>query len=138
MLTFVDVVGSGSTRYVGSGSAWDILGKGMTCQVNWGHVAVVVEDDGEGHLLCHLGQPGGGIVQVVVVAVSFYLSASLVSLLILLKMSVLKPFRTSLMSRISYLSSPRKKGSFKGRIGDYWHIACCKKLEDGVFLGVFL
>ena len=85
----------------------------MTCQVNWGHVAVVVEDDGEGHLLCHLRQPGGGIVQDVVVAVdSFYLSASLVSLLILLKMSVLKPFRTSLMSRISYLSSPRKKESF--------------------------
>ena len=84
----------------------------MTCQVNWGHVAVVVEDDGEGHLLCHLGQPGEGNVQVVVVAVvSFYLSASLVSLLILLKMSVLKPFRTSLMSRISYLSSPRKKES---------------------------
>ena len=83
----------------------------MTCQVNWRHVAVVVEDDGEGHLLCHLGQPGGGmIVQVVVVAgVSLYLSASLVSLLILLKMSVLKPFRTSLMSRISYLSSPGKK-----------------------------
>ena len=105
----------------------------MTCQVNWGHVAVVVEDDGEGHLLGHLGQPGGGIVQVVVVAgVSFYLSASLVSLLILLKMSVLKPFRTSLMSRISYLSSPRKKESFKGRIGDYWHIACYKKLEEGV------
>ena len=105
----------------------------MTCQVNWGHVAVVVEDDGEGHLLCHLGQPGGGNVQVVVVArVFFYLSASLVSLLILLKMSVLKPFRTSLMSRISYLSSPRKKESFKGRIGDYWHIACYKKLEEGV------
>ena len=113
MLTFVDVVGSGSTRYVGSGSAWDILGKGMTCQVNWGHVAVVVEDDGECHLLCHLGQPGGGNVQDVVVAgVSLYLSASLVSLLILLKMSVLKPFRTSLMSRISYLSSPGKKESF--------------------------
>ena len=31
----------------------------MTCQVNRGHVAVVVEDDGEGHLLGHLGQPGG-------------------------------------------------------------------------------
>ena len=39
----------------------------MTCQVNRGHVAVVVEDDGEGHLLCHLGQPGGGNVQDVVV-----------------------------------------------------------------------
>ena len=104
----------------------------MTCQVNWRHVAVVVEDDGEGHLLCHLGQPGGGSAQVVVVVVSLYLSASLVSLLILLKMSVLKPFRTSLMSRISYLSSPRKKESFKGRIGDYWHIACYKKLEEGV------
>ena len=85
----------------------------MTCQVNWGHVAVVVEDDGEGHLLGHLRQPGGGTIQVVAVVVavgvSFSLSASLVSLLILLKMSVLKPFRTSLMSRISYLSSPRKK-----------------------------
>ena len=68
MLMFVYVVGSGSTRYVGSGSTWDILDKGKTCQVNRGHVAVVVEDDGEGHLLCHLGQPGGGIVKVVVVA----------------------------------------------------------------------
>ena len=86
----------------------------MTCQVNWGHVAVVVEDDGEGHLLCHLGQPGGRNAQDVVDAgISFYLSASLVSLLILLKMSVLKPFRTSLMSRISYLSSPRKKDALK-------------------------
>ena len=110
----------------------------MTCQVNWGHVAVVVEDDGEGHLLCHLGQPGGGIVQVVVVVVSLYLSASLVSLLILLKMSVLKPFRTSLMSRISYLSSPRKKESFKDCIGNDWQIACYKKLEEDVPLGVFL
>ena len=46
---------------------------GMTCQVNWGHVAVVVEDDGEGHLLCHLGQPGGGNVQDVVVVGCFVL-----------------------------------------------------------------
>ena len=106
----------------------------MTCQVNWGHVAVVVEDDGEGHLLCHLRQPGGGNAQVVVVVVgvSFYLSASLVSLLILLKMSVLKPFRTSLMSRISYLSSPRKKESFKGCIDNHWQIACYKKLDESV------
>ena len=43
----------------------------MTCQVNWGHVAVVVEDDGEGHLLGHFGQPAGGIVQVVVVVAGF-------------------------------------------------------------------
>ena len=38
----------------------------MTCQVNRGHVAVVVEDDGECHLLGHLRQPGGGILQDVV------------------------------------------------------------------------
>ena len=39
---------------------------------------------------------------------SSYLFASLVLLLILLKMSVLKPSRTSLMSRISYLSDPEE------------------------------
>ena len=37
-----------------------------------------------------------------------YLFASLVLLLILLKMSVLKPSRTSLISLISYLSDPLK------------------------------
>ena len=28
-------------------------------QVNWWHVTVIVEDNGEGHIFGHLGQPGG-------------------------------------------------------------------------------